>query len=138
MNGRQQNPRMNLSFLQTKTSTSKDDKVYNIYREQFSLVIAGYNDRRWVAYAFQNRAFDNKDLDDEIYRDYEGFQEDPIASNGRVDANNPIWSPREYFALTFEYRLAGVLTQWEILVRWVERSIQGYVSSHHDNIIPYG
>jgi len=123
---------MNLSFLQTKASTSKDNKVYNIHRAQFSLVISGYNERRWVAYAFENNTFDNVDLEleDEIYRCYEGFQADPIASDGLVDANNPIWSPREYFALIFEYRLAGVLRQWENLVRCVERNIQGYVRSY--------
>lgn len=123
---------MNLSFLQARISTSNDNKVYNIYRAQISLVISGYNDRRWVAYAFQNNTFDEEDLDDEIYRCYDGFQEDPIASNGQVDANSPIWSPREYFALMFEYRLDGVLTQWENLVRWIERSIEAYVrlSSH--------
>ena len=122
---------MNLAFLQTKTPTSQDNKVYNIHRAHTSLVISGYNDRRWIAYSFQNHTFDDgDDFDDEMDCNYDGFQEDPIASGGLVDANNPIWSPREYFALIFEYQLTGVLTQWENLVRWIERSIQGYVRSH--------
>ena len=129
MNQNHQNAWMNLSFLQTESSTSKGNKIYSIHRAQISLVITGYNDRRWVAYAFQNNTFDIEDFDDETYRCYEGFQEDPIASNGQVDANNPIWNPREYFALIFEYKLAGVLTEWEDLVRLLERSIQEYVRS---------
>jgi hypothetical protein len=129
---------MNLAFLQTKTSTSTDNKVYNIYRAQISLVITGYSNRRWVAYAFLNNTFDDDDdFDDETYGNlFEGFQGDPIASDGLVDANNPIWNPREYFALIFECRLTGVLTEWENLVRWVERSIQGYVRSHFSHLFP--
>lgn len=83
----------------------------------------GLSDWRWVAYAFEKNTFDERDLEDETYP-YENFQEDPIA---KVDADLPIWDPREYFLLIFNTRMCQVLEEWRNLVRWIERSIEGYV-----------
>lgn len=113
---------MDLSFLQTEALKSQGQK-YGIHHSHISLVMYGLSDRRWVAYAFDQNTFDDKDLEDEIYPS-ENFHEDPIT---KVDADLPIWDPREYFLLTFKTRMCQVLKEWRNLVRWIERSIDGYV-----------
>ena len=94
-----------------------------MHQSHISLVMYGLSDRRWVAYAFDKNTFDDKDLEDEIYS-YEKFHEDPIA---KVDADLPIWDPREYFLLIFKTRMYQVLKEWRNLIRWIERSVDGYV-----------
>jgi hypothetical protein len=69
---------------------------------------------------------ETENLEDDIYP-YKAFQEDPIASDGKVDANLPIWNPREYFLLIFQCRMGRVLLEWKRLVRWLERNIEEYV-----------
>lgn len=58
---------------------------------------------------------------------YEGFHEDPIASDPWIEANIPIWDPREYFLAIFEARIARVEKEWERLVLMVAKSIKEYV-----------
>ena len=93
---------------------------------QISFIICGWANGRWVAYAFVDTDFDGKELAEETFL-YEGMHEDPIASDGELDANHPIWDPREYFLMIFEVRIAQILKEWECLVRTVERSIKNHV-----------
>jgi hypothetical protein len=116
-----------LSFLKVPSPKSHNERKYGIYKAQISLVISGSDDRRWVAYAFVDTDFDSKELGNNEDFSYEGVQEDPIASDDKIDANRPIWSPREYFLMIVETRMDQVRTEWESLVRTVERSINGYV-----------
>jgi len=130
---------IDLSFLQTD-SKSKSQEIRGIYRAHISLAIYGVSDIRWVAYAFDNNDFDDKEFDEEDSEDdgdhYKVFQEDPIASNGEFDANAPIWDSREYFLMIFQNRIAKVLTEWEYLVRWVERNIERtYVGNLHPLLV---
>jgi len=110
--------------------TTKSE-VYGIYPTNISLTISGINDQQWVAYAFNNNAFDDNDFDDEDLDDElcssDGFHEDPIASNGAVDANLPVWNPRIYFLIIFEIRMHRALNEWTFLVRWIERHIGAQV-----------
>ena len=117
---------IDLSFLKIQAPKSQDFRKFGIFEAQISFVICGSNNRQWVAYAFVDTDFDDKDLGDEEFS-YEGCQDDPIASNGKLDANRPIWSPREYFLMIVEIRMDQVRKEWEYLVRTVERSINGYV-----------
>jgi hypothetical protein len=91
-----------------------------------SFVICGSDDHRWVAYGFDDTDFEGEDLDDKICP-CEGFRPDPFSSDGEVDADIPIWNPREYFVMILDNRMAQALTEWESLVRAVERSIKEYV-----------
>jgi hypothetical protein len=131
VNGKRQSQWINLSFLQTETPKTKGQEIHGIYRAHISLAIYGVSQRRWVAYAFDNNDFDDRefgdgDSEDEGYP-YKGFQEDPIASDGKFDANVPIWDPRVYFLFIFQNRMGQVLQEWEYLVRWIERNIERYV-----------
>lgn len=134
VNGKWQTQWTNLSFLQTETSKSKGQEIRGIYQAHISLAIYGVSESRWVAYAFDNndfndRGFGDEDSEDECYP-YKIFQEDPIALGGKFDANAPIWDPREYFLMIFQNRIGQALQEWEYLVRWIERNIEGYVCWH--------
>jgi hypothetical protein len=114
-----------------------------MHEAQISFVLCGSDHQRWVAYAFVDTDFEEDDVPDEIVPD-EQIREvsvplddelgvakvpiwDPIALDGGLDANLPIWDPRLYFLVILEIRMAQVLREWEFLVRTVERSISRYV-----------
>jgi len=122
-----------LSFLNIQAPKSQGKRQYSMYEAQISLVICGPDEQHWDAYAFVDRYFDGEGLEEDDFS-YDGLQEDPIASDLEidtnlplVDANLPIWNPREYFLNIVEIRMAQVLKEWEHLVRKVERGVKDYV-----------
>jgi hypothetical protein len=46
-----------------------------------------------------------------------------------VDANNPIWNPREYFLIILENQMCRVVKEWEYVVRQLQRSVKQFVCS---------
>lgn len=114
-----------LAFLNLQPPNSQDQKEYIIRESQFSLVICGPDHGRWVGYNFIDDDSDEEDL--AIYNfDYEVNNEDPI-SLGKLDADQPIWDPREYYLTIVNIRMAQVLNEWECLIRAIERSVKNYV-----------
>jgi hypothetical protein len=99
-----------------------------MYEAHISFVICGLDEGRWTAYAFDDTEFDGDALYDRIFP-CEGFHADPIASeyHDDIDAELPIWNPREYFLRVVASRIARAAEEWEALVRPVERSITEYV-----------
>jgi hypothetical protein len=123
--------RTDLSFLKVPLSEAQTHRTWGLYERQISFVICGSDFKIWTGYAFVDTPFDeDDDLEEKVYP-YEGLHEDPIASyggpSGVIDANFPIWDPREYFLLVIQVRIAQVRGEWEYLVRKVERSIKRYV-----------
>lgn len=123
-----------LSFLNIQTPKSLGQRPYSMYEAQISLVICGPDEMHWDAYAFVDRYFDGEDLLEEEDFSYDGYQEDPIASDlendpnlPMIDANFPKWNAREYFLDIVEFRMAQVAKEWESLVRKVELGIKDYV-----------
>ena len=55
---------------------------------------------------------------------------DPLAA-GRIVADEPIWTPREYFLKVIEVRMNQVLREWNFIVDQVERDIKQYVNSEN-------
>jgi hypothetical protein len=128
--GKAPTPCIDLSFLKIHNTKANDNVKYGLYNARSSLAIHGSDDRRWVAFAFVDRDFDCEDLEEENCC-YRGAQDDPIALDGEqdpnypvVDANMPIWDPREYFLRIFEIRMAKVLREWENVVRVVGVAIE--------------
>ena len=102
--------------------------THGIHEAQISLAICGSDDSRWVAYAFVDTEFAGVSRDE--YEDNFEINEDPIASDSRgreVEADSPIWDPREYFLRIVDIRMKQVLGEWTYLIRVVERSVKGYV-----------
>jgi len=104
--------------------------------EQFSFVICGVHEGRWAGYAFDDTKSDEEDLEDKIYGG--GLHVDPIAScrvDDVVDAECPIWDPREYFLNVVTRRVLSAVDSWEALLRAMERRIDHYVSLESPCII---
>jgi len=99
------------------------------------MVIHGYSNRNWEVHSFEINDFDQDDQDDEDPEEEdpedledEDFQDDPNASyKGEVEANIPIWDPRQYFLRIFNVRSNHTLLSSRHLVQWLERSIENYV-----------
>lgn len=125
---------IDLGFLNTDTCNS-NPTTYVIHQAHFSLVIYGFHNSRWVAYAFENNQFDegyeNGLEDEEECYSYETFNEDPIVSEAKsgiiLDANVSISDPRVYFLWVLSARIHQQSKFWEDLVRYLEPSIDRYV-----------
>jgi len=93
----------------------------------FSFVIYGISERRWGAYAFDDTEPDEEDLQDKI--SCGGRHWDPIGSclEDDIDAELPIWNPREYFLNVVARRVALGAHYWEGLLRAIERRIKNHV-----------
>lgn len=122
-----------LSFLQAETPRSRRRKTFVAHQAHFSLTIYGFNDWRWVAYAFDNNHFDDErfehDLKEETFSSV-GFQEEPIIAGTLHDANMPILDPREYFLRVTQSRLRQVLNYWQDIVSHIKRNIDEYVCNN--------
>jgi hypothetical protein len=117
-----------------QTSGSQDQENFGIREAQISCVISGSDDWRWVSYAFVDTDFDGDEFGDKAMS-HEGLHWDPIAAGGNLEANMPIWKPREYFLKVFEIRIIQVRKEWDFLVRKVELSIGRYVSCHTSSFV---
>jgi hypothetical protein len=96
--------------------------VVSLISAQFSCLIVGQDDFRWVTYAFVDSDLDDEDSDEEGSE----YLEDPICA-APVDANRPFWRAREYFLQVFELRVMQIQRKWQSVIREVERSIGQYV-----------
>ncbi|QDS70485.1 hypothetical protein FKW77_010069 [Venturia effusa] len=117
-----------LSFLNPDLNK---ESTCGIFKSRFSLVLCGSDDQHWTGWAFSDRDLvENELVEHEFQCDTMLPHEDPIASDnvgGRVvDANTPIRDARAYFLVIFEIRIAAVSSEWEVLVRAVERGVEDF------------
>jgi hypothetical protein len=118
-----------LSFLEVQTPKALDGRKVGMFEAHFSLVICGSHESRWVGYALDNTEFDGEELHDKIFP-CEGVHPDPIASclnDSGLDADLPIWNPREYFLFAVSNRITRAAIEWDALLRAIERRINQYV-----------
>lgn len=114
-----------LSFLNIDKPSSQVQErkeFWGIHEAQISCVVSGWDDARWVGYGFVDDEIDGvlaeSSKDDLIM--------DQIAA-GEIQANFPIWRPREYWLKVFEIRIKRVRHEWEWLIYKLEFSIKQYV-----------
>jgi hypothetical protein len=121
-----------VSFLDWRSSGSSSF----LYEAQISCLVAGTDERRWVAYGLVDNYFDAAEEGKEtvlsyhkesVEEDDEGMRVDPLTF-GTCNADNPIWNPREYFLMVFRIRLNQVKCEWQQVVAKVQQSIREYVS----------
>jgi hypothetical protein len=93
-----------------------------IHESQFSLLICGTDHTRWTAYAFIDPHLD-ADPEETGYDGEDDVAVDPIANDKErqiIDANRPIWDPREYYLKIVDMRTTRVLNEWTRIVRKVK------------------
>ncbi|KAK0649648.1 hypothetical protein B0T16DRAFT_457041 [Cercophora newfieldiana] len=97
-----------------------------IYEAQVSCIVTGFDEGSWVGLAFVDTYYRGDDDREsvEYYADQNSeaearmenpFLMDPL-TGGRVDANAPIWKPREYFLRLLECRIDQVRREWHNVV----------------------
>jgi hypothetical protein len=119
-----------LLSMPMNTSTSTDEP-YCLYEAQISVAVTGIDHWVWAAYCFVDTYFDSEETVDR-YHQLNGARgsikgrADPLAA-GRLNADEPIWTPREYFFTLFEFRMHQVLREWNYIVGKVEKNFEQYV-----------
>jgi hypothetical protein len=117
------------SFLKLDTSEPRDrqpGEVWGIHEAHISCVVTGSDDWRWVAYGFASAETDDCSAgffsEDDLERDHIAARE--------LEANAPIWRPRDYWLKVFEVRIEQVREAWEYLIYKVELGVYQYVCSY--------
>jgi hypothetical protein len=95
--------------------------------------VTGIDQWVWSAYAIIDVYVESEetvDIYDQLTRRSRRFSRrrrpDPLAT-GRILADEPIWTPREYFLKVIEIRMIQILREWNYIVDQVERDIKRYV-----------
>lgn len=99
---------------------------------QFSCVVTGSDNWRWVSYAFADTYHDGPHAGREILEEYytdsladEGNCKDP-ATLGQRDADDPIQDPRLYFLVVVRAWTRRIELEWRQVFDYIERSVEGY------------
>jgi hypothetical protein len=130
-----------VSFLNWNLKSSVSNFLYEA---QFSCLISGTDDWRWVAYCFADTYFDVADEGKETAEVYHEISEadqvifaaDPLTF-GTSDANMSRQTPREYFLLVFQIRMSHVKREWQQVVAKIQQSIREYVQVRYHMLCLY-
>jgi hypothetical protein len=91
-----------------------------LYEAQISVAVTGIDYWVWTAYGIVDTYFGSEESVDAYHQMAAPTgQPDPLAA-GRIAANNPIWTPREYFFKVFEIRINKVRREWNNIIDEVE------------------
>jgi hypothetical protein len=99
------------------------DESMGIHESHMAFTVCGVADRRWTAYAFTDNDYDEDRQISEHECDYECVFADQIATNGAriIDANRPIWDPREYYLTVVSGKVNQIVGEWAKLIRKFEK-----------------
>ncbi|KAH6720868.1 hypothetical protein BKA61DRAFT_668764 [Leptodontidium sp. MPI-SDFR-AT-0119] len=116
-----------LPFLSMPTNnkpTSTDER-YCLYEAMTSVGVTGNDHWTWAAYGFVDTYFDSRESVDG-YHEMIGRRwgrADPLA-DGQINADEPLWDPREYFLKVVEIRTGLALMEWSQIINRMEREVQ--------------
>jgi hypothetical protein len=117
-----------LTFLSRPTSelptTNKVTKDYVLYETQLAIVITGFDD---FVYGCVDTYFRSGESVKRYHNWKQGWgRTDPLA-RGQIDADLPIWTPREYFLRVCEIRIRKVQGEWNRITEKMEEVVKEYV-----------
>lgn len=102
-----------------------------------SVVVCGWDQQKWVCWAFSNTHSDPTTRDEEE-PDEDDMQEDFIATDGNgpddgivIDATNPLWDARVYWLRTVDLRMRIIYKEWKWLVMNTEAAVKVWVSTRN-------
>jgi hypothetical protein len=117
-----------LSFLRldacdSNSRPSEPEEVWCMQEAQISCVVTGTDDWSWTGYGFVDA-----EVDGELAEATESdMRFDQIAGGGEVEANLPIWRPRDWWIKVFEVRIDQVTGHYENLVHKLNSAFDQYV-----------
>lgn len=123
----------NLPFLSDASDmnlSTSTNAPYVLYEAQISVSVTGLDDYVWTAYACVDNYFGSK----ESVEHYDGLsainqrcgRPDPLTA-GQRNAEEPIWTAREYFMKVFQIRVNQVTREWRYVVDKVQTEIERYL-----------
>lgn len=122
---------LDVDFLDIECDRDDGPCSWILREANVSVVVCGWDHCRWVGWAFSNTLSDPTSRDEEEPE----VPEDHFAADGDgpgdvqiIDANDPIWEPREYWLGIVNIRMIMIYKEWKWLVRNVERRIEAWVS----------
>ena len=117
-----------LPFLsQPRNASAAINNPYCLYEAQISVGVTGIDHWVWNAYGLVDTYFgSNESLDGYDELKARLGRPDPLAA-GKIDADLPIWTPREYFFKVIEIRMNQVRREWNTIVDKVESDVKQYV-----------
>ncbi|KAF4628639.1 hypothetical protein G7Y89_g9512 [Cudoniella acicularis] len=120
----------------TTISTSRDEHIC-LYEAQTSVVVTGIDQWVWAAYGFVDNYFGSNETVDyyHLLRGKIGGHPDPLAA-GRLNADEPIWTPREYFLQVCQIRSKRVLKEWNYIMSMIKSEIE-WPRDNHEIPLPY-
>lgn len=115
-NGEPLRKRTDITFLRTTANHPANSQLCGyIYEAQTSCLIAGWDSSRWVGYGFVDTYFD----DESVRRDMRYYDSDDLPftpdliPGGYRDLSHSVRTPREYFLVVLDSRVAEVVAEWE-------------------------
>jgi len=119
-----------LPFLFKSISLSKSTgTLHCLYEAQLSVAVAGIDHSVWVAYGFVDTYYESEgSVGGESVDTYHRLKgrPDPLTA-GQISANNPIWTPREYFLRVLEIRINQIRGEWHYITDKVVDEAKQYV-----------
>jgi hypothetical protein len=100
---------------------------YRLCRAKISCVVHGLDEWQWTTWAFEDTEYEmgvndhmsnHNGASGDEKTTCDAFKEDPITCG--LDADMPIWKPRQYFLKAFEVRIIKVREEWDRLVHKLE------------------
>ncbi|KAH4416864.1 hypothetical protein HBH92_059580 [Parastagonospora nodorum] len=114
-----QRARTDLSFLSQALPSTFNEEPLELVQAQISIVLCGTSETRYTVYCFEDSDHDDdREMGDDEFSE-NGFQADQIAK-GEIDANRPIWNPREYILVTLLKRITQVAKEWARVVHVID------------------
>jgi hypothetical protein len=101
-----------------------------VYEAHISVTLTGIDSFVWTAYGIVDTYFSPEDLV-ETYHLQNGVgrgRPDPFGA-GVIDADMPIWTPREFFLKIVSIRMKGIVREWRGVINQMDTDIQQYVYS---------
>lgn len=133
MNSRPARQWTELSFLKLDTPKSHSqapEEVWGIHEAEISYVVTGSDDWRWIGYAFVDTELDGllTDLSDD------DLSFDRVAA-GEIQANFPLWRPRDHWVKVLDIRSEQVRQEWEYLIYKLGLAVNRYVRAPKQNLM---
>ncbi|KAG4422038.1 hypothetical protein IFR04_004779 [Cadophora malorum] len=118
------------------TKSTLADANYNIYEAMISIGVTGSGYHIWAAYAFVDGYFGSRDSVDS-YHQMKGRirgRAEPLAA-GLINADEPLWDPREYFLKVLEIRTKLVSMEWSQILNKMGRDLEQARTIQYDAML---
>lgn len=116
-----------LPLLSRLSSSSNTTGNFYLYEAQISVTVTGIDDSVWTSYGFFDTYFGSRESITEYHKIKSRLgRPDPLTC-GQLEAEHPIWTPREYFFKVLEIRTRQVRSEWNFITDRVHAEIKQYV-----------